>query len=222
MENRTASLSVSQRTGKYNEATFFARDTFESLYADLESSPNAQESHLELTPTSFLAVEHLIHSPSTLKKDHNKIKLSITDFELRTMEKKKITGELFSSSKKKKNSDSCLLFESLTLDSCSTSGEYIEAAVPVNLCDFIFGTGENKGIPEPDFKQLESQKDRAFPIRLFDWIDHNVLDEREDQFLSALWEELDAKEKELKVVQNPSPLLKHLSKGKIDRAFSLF
>jgi hypothetical protein len=128
------SRSVHQR----EVPVLFDQLTFKSLLQDhKEETPDKgiQDRSNDMTPILSLAVDALVHSPDADLADPNKIRLHITDFELRHLERR-VTGDLFSSAKKKYSCN----FDSLTLDStCSNSFEGIDQPKPLAIFDQVFG-----------------------------------------------------------------------------------
>lgn len=117
---------------------FLDQLTFKSLLEDAkEDTPDKsyKDRSQELTPILSLAVDALVHSPNGLQSDLAKFKLSISDFELKNLEKR-VAGDLFSSAKKKY---SCH-FDGIALDTCSTSSERSESMHPVAVFDQVFSS----------------------------------------------------------------------------------
>jgi hypothetical protein len=129
----------------------FDQLTFKSLLQDhKEETPDKgiQDRSTDLTPILSLAVDALVHSPDVEGADPTKIKLSISDFELKHLERR-VTGDLFSSAKKKYSCN----FDGLTLDTtCSTSFEVTDDPKPLAIFDQVFGRSDEPSRPCRSFE----------------------------------------------------------------------
>ena len=139
----SSSLSFAkQRQAQASENPVFVDQlTFKSLLEDAtDDTPdkNYKERSLELTPILSLAVDALVHSPNCAQSELVKLKLNISDFELKSLEKR-VAGDLFSSAKKKYSCN----FDSIALDTCSTSSERSESARTLMVYDQVFGSHDS-------------------------------------------------------------------------------
>lgn len=215
----------------------FDQLTFKSLLQDhKEETPDKgiQDRSNHLTPILSLAVDALVQSPDSELVDANKIRLHISDFELKHLERR-VTNDLFSSTKKK---NSCN-FDGLTLDStCSNSFEAMEEPKVLAIYDQIFASSEpHKGIKKGlslcldsplesplTTKREETSEPQVKPprkLKLADFVDEETVSNNLLQVVESVKAQLENRYNSLSAhLYQGNPL--KVAKKKTEGRFSLF
>jgi len=237
---------VSTGTNFQDRHLFLNQMTFKSLFEDKDDTPGKYDLERSAEPAPILshAVDALITSPYTAYKDQsNKLRLHISDFELKHLEKR-VTGDLFSSTKKKKASG--CQFDQVTLDTCSTSSETSQGLPVVSIYDAVFGeqdsidsdlslttsraTSMETYVSSPQLTDRERSLSGADSIqstintprlRFAAFLDQKVLDKALEPCVQSLKQQMKEADSAKQAQTNPVRMLKGM-KLKAEGTFSLF
>ena len=229
-----------------SEKSFFhGQLTFKSLFDEKEDTPaKYQECSAHLTPILSMGIDHLVCSPPNhFDSISGAPTLNISDFEFKHLEKR-VTGDLFSSAKKKYSGSH---FDTIHMETCSTSSETSTAPQKVKIFECVFGDGsdesinkvfDNHSIKKRDFKdrtklfrtkenEMNSKKTggQAFKVRFGHFIDFIQVDKNLYGCVTILQDQIAEREREteIQIEKNKQPKSSRCKKTKRENTnFSLF